>query len=594
MADAESAANNNAINTQDAYVKAVKRREAAEQNLITVKQRVAKTEKEATDKAEAQKQALAELGDAWQELTYTAQRHAKAVDDETRATDTLTKSTKAAKKEARQIANITKVNAKEFANLQRVTGKQRRELESLNAATQDATKGHAGLAKQLDKVGEATKKTTAERKKYTDMQRAGNATSKQLEAQTEKITEAHTKERAAIAAVKDTIGDLVTRYNDATLAQTKAKVVTDANRESLRQYSATTFAATKAIKDLRGANDDLIKSNAATSKSFDSVEARADSYRKEYQKYNRMVRDGASGDQLREQAQRIGESFTQHQREVEKATDSLHDLTIARKADDAAANRANIVVKGNADRLNYLSSQAIATSKSIEQLKNNHLKLHESNGSVSRSILRVADATDKAFQAHQEYNRLITHGGTQDQLRRQLDQVTRAYTAQERAAENARASVARGLEQEKAARRAKRNDNVIGKVLTDLPFVPSGRAGAMIGGPMVLAAGQIAEAVVTASQSLALLPAIAAAGGAAITTLAVGFSGFFDTLGDMGDAEKWAEGISKLSPSAQQAALEIKSLVDGPLGELKTMTQENLFEGVAEQIHSLTGNVLPP
>lgn len=594
MADAESAANNNAINTQDAYVKAVKRREAAEQNLITVNQRVAKTEKEATDNAEAQKQALAELGDAWQELTYTAQRHAKAVDDETRATDTLTKSTKAAKKEARQIANITKVNAKEFANLQRVTGKQRRELESLNEAAAEATKGHAGLARQLNVVSEATKKTTRERQKYTEMVREGTATSKQLQQQTERITDAHDKERAVIAATRNTIEDLVVSHQKARVEQGKAKTVIDANRESLRQFSATAFSAQKSIKDLREANHDLIKTNAATTRSFDNVEASTQSYRREYQKYNRMVRDGASNDQLRLQAEKIGDAYSKQQQDISKATESLTDLTVARRKDDAAANRANIVVKGNADRLNYLSSQAIATSKAIEKLRDNNTRLFESNSMVSRSILRVADTTDAAYRAHQEYNRLISHGGTQEQLRRQLDRVTQAYTAQQRAADNARASVVRGMEQEQASRRAKRNDNVIGKVLTDLPFVPSGRAGAMIGGPMVLAAGQIAQAVVTASQSLALLPAIAAAGGAAITTLAVGFSGFFDTLGDMGDPKKWAEGIATLSPAAQQAALEIKSLVDGPLGDLKMMTQENLFEGVAEQIHNLTGSVLPP
>lgn len=134
---------------------------------------------------------------------------------------------------------------------------------------------------------------------------------------------------------------------------------------------------------------------------------------------------------------------------------------------------------------------------------------------------------------------------------------------------------------------------VVGNMLTDIPFVPSGRAGAVIGGGVLVVLGSVAEAAVTASQSLALLPAITAAAGAGFATLAIGTQGFADAIKDMGDPEKFAEALQSLSPAAQQAALEIQSLVNGPLKALKMATQETLFDGVAQRLHDATGTFGP-
>ncbi|EID10188.1 gp15 protein [Mycolicibacterium phlei RIVM601174] len=101
------------------------------------------------------------------------------------------------------------------------------------------------------------------------------------------------------------------------------------------------------------------------------------------------------------------------------------------------------------------------------------------------------------------------------------------------------------------------------------------------------------EGLVTASQSLATVPAILTAAGAGIGTLALGLQGFGDTIKEIGDPEKFAEAIQSLSPAAQQAALEIQYLVQGPLQELKNITQETLFAGVAEELHNFTNQYLP-
>jgi hypothetical protein len=100
-------------------------------------------------------------------------------------------------------------------------------------------------------------------------------------------------------------------------------------------------------------------------------------------------------------------------------------------------------------------------------------------------------------------------------------------------------------------------------------------------------------AVAYAAKSIWLLPAAAAAAGAGIGTLAIATHGFADTIENMGDPKKFAEGLAMLSPNAQQAALSIKALVDGPLGELKRATQDAFFDNVGAQLEQLSGAYTP-
>jgi hypothetical protein len=134
--------------------------------------------------------------------------------------------------------------------------------------------------------------------------------------------------------------------------------------------------------------------------------------------------------------------------------------------------------------------------------------------------------------------------------------------------------------------------NSLGNAFGSIPFVPGGAAGAAIGTGLITGLGAIAEAVTTASQALWTLPAAAAAAGAGFATLKIGMSGFDKALKDMGDPKKFAEDLAKISPSAQQAALEIQHLASG-LGGFKKSIQEALFSGVAPQLHNLANAFLP-
>jgi hypothetical protein len=104
---------------------------------------------------------------------------------------------------------------------------------------------------------------------------------------------------------------------------------------------------------------------------------------------------------------------------------------------------------------------------------------------------------------------------------------------------------------------------------------------------------QLAEVGTAATQALWLLPAAASAAAAGIGTLAIATHGFGDAIKDMGDPKKFAEALATLAPNAQQAALQIKNLVDGPLGDLKRMTQDTFFAGMSEQINRLVTTYLP-
>lgn len=91
----------------------------------------------------------------------------------------------------------------------------------------------------------------------------------------------------------------------------------------------------------------------------------------------------------------------------------------------------------------------------------------------------------------------------------------------------------------------------------------------------VIAASALAPAV--AALGLAI-PAAAAVGGAAIGTLILGFQGLGDAITNAGDPEKFAESLQKLSPAAQQFAIEIKNLLPA-FASIRAAAQEGIFKG---------------
>jgi hypothetical protein len=141
--------------------------------------------------------------------------------------------------------------------------------------------------------------------------------------------------------------------------------------------------------------------------------------------------------------------------------------------------------------------------------------------------------------------------------------------------------------------RSARNANSVVAQLGKTAF-QTFRGGLAIGAPLVVdGLIQIVEQATAATQALWLLPAGAAAAAAGIGTLAIATHGFADAIKDMGDPKKWAEDLQLLSPAAQQAALQIKALVDGPLGQLKAATQDAFFAGMGDQINRLVTTYLP-
>lgn len=135
--------------------------------------------------------------------------------------------------------------------------------------------------------------------------------------------------------------------------------------------------------------------------------------------------------------------------------------------------------------------------------------------------------------------------------------------------------------------------NTLGQVFTSLPFVPGGPAGAAIGLTVLPFLGSLVESVVTASQALALLPAAGAAAGAGLLTVTLGFDGLGKAIKDVEDPKKFAKDLSLMGPAAQQVALEIQSLIQGPIKDLKAATEASLFDGVPQALHSLTDTFLP-
>ena len=114
-------------------------------------------------------------------------------------------------------------------------------------------------------------------------------------------------------------------------------------------------------------------------------------------------------------------------------------------------------------------------------------------------------------------------------------------------------------------------------------------------GAIVAATPYIASlgaSAVQAAGSLWLLPAAAVAGGVAFGALKVGMAGFGDAMKNLGDPEKFAESIAKLSPAARDAANAVRGLVPAWTA-MQQVVQNNLFAGVAGSMRELAGNYIP-
>jgi hypothetical protein len=118
---------------------------------------------------------------------------------------------------------------------------------------------------------------------------------------------------------------------------------------------------------------------------------------------------------------------------------------------------------------------------------------------------------------------------------------------------------------------------------------------AMPGAVLALAPAlvQVVGVATAASQAIWLLPAAVGAAGAAFGTIALATQGFSDAVDSMSDPKKFAEALNNLSPNAQKAAITLKSLVDGPLKDLRAATQDSFFAGIGPELQRLSTTLLP-
>ncbi|OLL69836.1 Phage tail length tape-measure protein [Pseudonocardia sp. Ae168_Ps1] len=105
-------------------------------------------------------------------------------------------------------------------------------------------------------------------------------------------------------------------------------------------------------------------------------------------------------------------------------------------------------------------------------------------------------------------------------------------------------------------------------------------------------AGYTAAALGGLSGVLATLPGIAFAGVLGVGALAVGLKGFGKAMEDIGDPAKFAEALKGLSPAARDTAVAIRGLMP-QFTALKNAVQDTLFTGMAAQVTSLSGALLP-
>lgn len=136
---------------------------------------------------------------------------------------------------------------------------------------------------------------------------------------------------------------------------------------------------------------------------------------------------------------------------------------------------------------------------------------------------------------------------------------------------------------DRQTKKTAKNVNVVAATITVL----STRM-ALMGAAGIIAAGIGLEL----SGVIGLLPAAGAAGALALGTLATGVAGFGDALKNMGDPEKFAESLKKLSPEARDAAKAIQSLTPA-WKDLQQNVQDTLFKDTGGRIKEIAATYLP-
>jgi hypothetical protein len=371
------------------------------------------------------------------------------------------------------------------------------------------------------------------------------------------------------------------------------------NTIAQREMRAEIDQSRKSIQNLQRANDGFIRRNPALAKSFERVGDAARKLGDATAGYNRMAKDSRSNAaQLVRQGNAVRDAFIAEQRLIRDTTAAYQDAsdTQQRMARDRAG-----VIGPNIAAFRQMRNEMDGARASVTQLQSANQRFIDSNQSLVKGFERVGDAASRTTRETDKYNRMVLAGSSsREQLLRQSQAVRDAYQAEgrairdattalrdKRAADRDRTLLDRARDQEAASM-----SNSIKEMGTNAFLLSRGLATVAIP-PALIVLIDVIKGAVTAAQSIALLPAAATAAAAGIGTLQLATQGFSDTLQNMGDPEKFAEAINKLAPNAQQAALEIKALVEGPLKEIQRATQDAFFAGTPELLHNLTNTFGP-
>ncbi|QBI98668.1 tape measure protein [Mycobacterium phage Bobby] len=385
------------------------------------------------------------------------------------------------------------------------------------------------------------------------------------------------------------------RVSDATLSSSRAAREAKKSQDALAKSSQKVLKLQQDIADQKERNNRLLKTEKANQRQ--QTRARQEQ-NKALADYNRLIdrrskkndANKATKEEIRLANHRIKQLKLEGKHKEAKALDKAIHPTRKKDILESREIRAldNQLAAAKADLAKKTEHLAKVNQnlKSIERDRQAGLKsLTQAQNEHNRATKETIDAMASVKKANEDVEKAV---------RSRTEAVKTLHEVEAAEEEKRRKRVDRDRRGGRGGRRRRSGASPIGNMLTDLPFVPSGPGGAVIGGGMLVTMAAAAEAAVTASQSLVTLPAIATAAGAAFGTLAIGMHGFSDAVKEMGDPEKFAEALQSLSPAAQQAALEIKYLVDGPLGDLKATVQETLFDGVAQQFRRLAQSLAGP
>lgn len=234
-------------------------------------------------------------------------------------------------------------------------------------------------------------------------------------------------------------------------------------------------------------------------------------------------------------------------------------------------------------------------------------KVEKSLARVEKATDKVADAMGNVSREQAKYDDLVARGDvSRAKLIDQSERLARAKRNEQSAVrEAARAHRDHNRDLIDASSIAADATNAIGNLTNSAGGASSAFKGlksavgpaaagiAAVGGTFVVAQlADLAKVAVTASQSLWLLPAAAAAAATGFAALKIGTLGFADAIESIRDPEKFATALQSLSPNAQQAALSIQSLLP-QFDALKNSVQDSLFANVAGTIQQLATQFMP-